>query len=190
MSSLPVLFAAARASALNILFPTQTGNELCIYIYILCIYYIYYVYIMYILCIYYVYIIYISCIYIITYNIYIIYIYIIYIILYILYIIGYYWASDANANKERHICSYWRSTLALAAWTCALLGTPWASMKKRRKSKNVEERQTARIGWIGYINSHNTNSSATQWHTLFQQHLQNHSAVLNRICLKRSAIAA
>ena len=175
MSSLPVLFAAARASALNILFPTQTGNELCVYIY--------YVYIMYILCMYYVYIMYVLCIY---------YAYIMYIscIIYI-YIIGYYWASDANANKERHICSYWRSTLALAAWTCALLGTPWASMKKRRKSKNVEERQTARIGWIGtYINSHNTNSNATQWHTLFRQHLQNHSAVLNRTCLKRSAIAA
>ena len=65
MSSLPVLFAAARASALNILFPTQTGNELCIYIY--------YVYIMYVLCIYYVCIMYILCIYYvyIMYNIYI-----------------------------------------------------------------------------------------------------------------------
>ena len=63
MSSLPVLFAAARASALNILFPTQTGNELCVYIYIMYILCIYYVCIMYILCMYYVYIMHILCIY-------------------------------------------------------------------------------------------------------------------------------
>ena len=47
-----------------------------------------------------------------------------------------------DADKQRRICSqYWRSTLALAAWTCALLGTPWASTTKKnpRTLRNAKQ---------------------------------------------------